>query len=210
MLKYYWGLVRRLPDFFRGTVEAYLFWVAGALSLVASVVPGAAQWLANTPQLPRWVAPVALGVVFVYGLLRVNFDHQERQASRIADLEAFPPKTYLLLCHFRDRFDEIGAMPLVSDSDREACRVAAREAWNQFVVQVIPRLRLHEQSDMRSFASSLNFDTAKIPEINEAIGRLWSANEHIKMLVQSYCSWEPQVQESRHSPMALLSKTEEP
>src|SRR5262245_8317987 len=70
MWKYYFGLMRELPEVFRGTVEGYLFWVAGAVSLLASFLPQDAR---VNLHLPQWAAPASLGMVILYGLLRVNY-----------------------------------------------------------------------------------------------------------------------------------------
>lgn len=73
MWKYYLRIIRELPKHFHNVVDAVLFWVAVVgLSVLTYLWPDVAA-LAQSP-LPRWLPPIAIGVLVFWLFLHVNFD----------------------------------------------------------------------------------------------------------------------------------------
>src|SRR5688500_8264775 len=115
MWKYYGSLFRDIPAFFRGTVEAYAFWVLGAAALLTSLWPQLATIVERFVVLPRWGAPTALGLILLYGLLRVNYQRFKTRDDRVNELEALPSKRYLLACELYQNVADLSGPRLVSD-----------------------------------------------------------------------------------------------
>lgn len=201
MWKYYRSLFREIPEFFRGTVEAWLFWIVGGLAVLATVFPAAARVRAMT--LPTWSGPVALAIVVVYGLLRVNYDRHQTLVAKIHEYEAFPSRTYLLLCHFHEQIDHAFRMPMVSESDMDAFHATAAPLVRRFFVQVVPRLQRHEQLEFKqAYKLQLLADLSRKTVAQQELYRLVDL---LEQFMRVYSTYAPRT-EAGDSAISALSR----
>lgn len=87
MLRFYLRMFPEFKDIFRGTVEAWLFWIWTLL--VPAIVffnPELGDLMDEWTAISRWWALLPIGPSVAYGLLRVNYKRFQAIQSEVEDL----------------------------------------------------------------------------------------------------------------------------
>jgi hypothetical protein len=89
MLRFYWSTVRRLHVILWTATDRYVTGLGIGSAVLTFFSPELAQvsWI-SVPALSRWWALLPLGVLFLYGMLRANYEAFKKIENRNADLEA--------------------------------------------------------------------------------------------------------------------------
>lgn len=87
MLRFYLGMLPECRRVFRGTIEAWLFWVFTLLGpLLIYFNPELKQMLEQEAVLSRWWALAPIGASILYGIMRVNYERFRQLESRVDKL----------------------------------------------------------------------------------------------------------------------------